>query len=146
MMSAFAGLVGGVASWFATDFVARPIHRFFQMRSEIFQCISFYDNVRAPVDERGNTTDDFDDEDMARLKEAQSKLRQLAMEMQAFAVTNLFASRVVEAFGYAPMNAGQSLVGYSNRIAVYGSERALHRGKVFVALQLNDRGPRQPTS
>jgi hypothetical protein len=137
MISILAGFTGGVVSWFVTEFIAHPFRRFFQMKSEIYQCVLFYGNVHAPIDERGKPSEKFTDDDKTRLREAQSKLRQLAMEMQSFAATEYFAARLVVALGYHPMKAGRSLVGYSNSIAVYGDERVQHRENVFAALQLD---------
>jgi hypothetical protein len=138
VLSVLAGAAGGVASWFATDFIARPIVRFFQMRSEIVQCILYYSNVRAAASERGRVSENFTDDDMARLQEAQSKLRQLAMQMQSFAATEDIALRLVIVRGYDPLEAGRSLVGYSNSIALYGDERAKHRKSVFAALRIRN--------
>jgi hypothetical protein len=137
MMPALAwGFVGGIVSWFVSAFAAQPIHRFFQMRSEITQCILFYATVRAVGSERGDVTQGFTENDAALLKEAQSKLRDLAMQMQSFGATNCIASTLLRATGFDPMNAGRSLVGYSNSIAVYGDERAQHRKSVFTALRI----------
>jgi hypothetical protein len=131
----FAGAVGGIVSWFAADFIGRPLRAFFQLRSEIIQCMLTYDNVSAPINERGKPSEDFTEDDLARLKEAQVALRQLAMKMQSFAATEALAARLL-AFRYDPMKAGQSLVGYSNRIAIYGTERWEHRNEVLAALKI----------
>jgi hypothetical protein len=33
--SIICGIIGGIVAWFATDFLARPIRQFFQLRGEI---------------------------------------------------------------------------------------------------------------
>jgi hypothetical protein len=137
VISALAGVLSGVVSWIATDFVARPVRRFFQMRGEIFQCMLYFDNVRAPVSERETTTADFTTDDAANLKEAQSALRRLDVQMQSFAATERLASMRV-ALKYDPMKAGRSLIGYSNRIGIYGSERAERRKDVLAALRIKE--------
>jgi hypothetical protein len=100
MMRALAwGFVGGIVSWFVSEFAAQPLHRFFQIRSEITQCILFYATVRADGSERGEVTQDFTEDDAARLKEAQTKVRDLAMQMQSFAATNCIAPTLLRTMG-----------------------------------------------
>ncbi len=44
--SLLGGGIGGIASWFFVDFIARPIRHFRQMRAEIYERMQYYGNVR----------------------------------------------------------------------------------------------------
>jgi len=66
------GIIGGLVGWFATDFLARPIRQFFQLRGEICEAAVMFDNVRAG--------------DVTRLKEARDAFRELGARMLAFGI------------------------------------------------------------
>jgi hypothetical protein len=131
------GTLGGVVSWFATDFIARPVRKFFELRGEIAETMVIFGNVRAPTDERGKATDDFTDDDMARLRDAGSLLRQLGARLLAFCHTEPIAHWLVR-MRYDPIEAGRSLIGLSNSIGVSGNERHQHRQGVLNALHIKD--------
>jgi endonuclease YncB( thermonuclease family) len=82
------GAVGGIASWFATDFIARPVRRFFHLREEITEEMIIYGNVRAPINEHGDVTEHFTDTDRDRLKEAQILLRRRRRGCWRFVIPN----------------------------------------------------------
>jgi hypothetical protein len=132
------GALGGVVSWFATDFIAQPLRRFFHLRGEIAARMIIYGNVRAPIDERGKDTDDFTDDDMVRLEKAQIAFRRWGARMLAFCHTEPIGYWLVLRMRYDPLEAGQSLIGLSNSIGVYGNERHQHRQGVLNALHIKD--------
>jgi hypothetical protein len=114
VLGVVVGFVGGVASWFLTDLVARPVRRFFQLRREIYECMLYHGNVRGLRDERGDFTENFTLEDTTRLKEAQSALRQFGTRMLSFAATEPVAAKLIGLLQYDPVKAGRSLIGLSN--------------------------------
>ena len=131
------GLIGGVAGWFVTQFVAEPLRRFFGIRQDIAQRLLDYENVRAPRNERGDVTEGFTEEDEVRLRDAQKKFRDLATQTISFVQTDALAARLIAAlWRYDPKKAGRSLIGLSHSLAVYGNERYQHRNGVRNALHL----------
>jgi hypothetical protein len=131
------GAVGGIGSWFLTQFVAEPIRRFLGMRREIAQHSLDTDNVRARSNEKGKPTKNFSEQDAERLRDAQSKSRQLGTQMLSFVHTDVLATKVIRLFWrYDPVEAGRSLIGLSNELAVYGGERARHRRNILTALRI----------
>jgi hypothetical protein len=85
------GFVGGVAAWFFTDYVAKPLRRFFDLRREVNRCLVYYGNLPArfkltdSVREQTNISPEED----ARLTEAEKAFRNLGAEMRAFANADL---------------------------------------------------------
>jgi hypothetical protein len=131
-----AGAVGGIASWFLTQFVAEPIRRFYALRREIVPAMLDSENVRAPRDERGEVTKDFTEQHAARLRDTQIKLRQLGTQMLSFAHTDALAVKLVKLRHYDPVKAGRSLIGLEHDIAAHGLERKRHRDNVLAALRI----------
>jgi hypothetical protein len=86
--------IGGLCAWFFTDFVTKPLRRFFDIRREVNRHLVEYGNVRA----RAELVDEMDvpvvisPAEDARLTEAQKVFRGLAGEMRAFANVDYFAS------------------------------------------------------
>src|SRR5262245_11592300 len=127
------GAIGGLATWLCSDFVARPMRRFYQMRAEIFERIQFYGNL--PTYEPGTS---LDTNEAQRAIEAMNALRQLSTRMMSFAATEVTAVWLLRQWGYDPMQAGQSLIGYSNTIMKQDGERVIHRKKVLSALRFDE--------
>jgi hypothetical protein len=80
--SLIAGLVGGVISCVG-QFVPEPLRRFFEMRREIVQHLLDCENVGAPAMIEGCLClpEDFTEQDVARLRDAQNKSRQLGAQI-----------------------------------------------------------------
>jgi hypothetical protein len=138
------GLIGGVISWFLTQFVAEPLRRFLAMRRDIAQHLMDYENVRAPRDARGGITaaEDFTEQHAERLRDAQKRLREFGTQMLSFAQTDPMATKLIRyLWRYDPLKAGRSLVGFSHDIAVYGDERAAHRRNILDALRIKPLSP-----
>jgi hypothetical protein len=132
-----AGAIGGIGSWFVTQFVAEPIRRFLGMRREIVQHLLDFENVSAPRNDRGKITEDFSNHNSARLRDAQSELRRLGTKMLSFAHTDALATNLIRwLWRYDAIKAGRSLIGLSHDLAVYGSERARHRQNIQTALRI----------
>jgi hypothetical protein len=81
---------------------------------------------------------DITDEDIATLKEAQNKIRDLASRFQAFAANETYALRFVLWSGYDPMKASAGLFGLSNTVEKYGSDKAFQKKTIAEALCLAD--------
>jgi hypothetical protein len=132
-----AGLIGGVFSWFVTQLIAEPLLRFFGMRRDIAQRLLDYENVKAPRHQSGGVTEGFTEEDEVRLRDAQKKLRELAVQTMSFVQTDALAANLITAlWRYDPTKAGRSLVDLSHSLAVSGYDRHQHRKGVLDALRL----------
>jgi hypothetical protein len=137
MASFVAGLLGGVLSWFVTQFIAEPLRRFFGMRRDIAQRLLEYGNVSAPRNERGDITKGFTEEDRVRLRDAQKRLRELGTQTLSFVQTDTLAANLIQKiWRYDPTKAGRSLLGLSHDLAVYGNERKRHGENIVDALRL----------
>jgi hypothetical protein len=125
--SLIVGAVGAGIGWGATEFVARPIRKFFDLRGEIIRRIAQYNNVPVRYRETPEGKREvlpFDEgpasqrqAEAARLNEAQSVLRDLASQMRGFAHNETWATRVLSV-RYNPGRASEGLFGLSNDIAV----------------------------
>jgi len=122
------GIIGGFVGWFATDFLARPIRQFFQLRGEVCQTMVMFDNIRAMRNGEPNIFD-------PRLKEAQETFRLLGSRMLAFAHTEWLANWLIVRLRYDPVKAGRSLIGVSHSIGTAG-ERYQHKQNVMAALRI----------
>jgi hypothetical protein len=123
-IAAFA--LGGVG-WVATSFIGSPFRQFYDLRSEVIQKSVLYANVRASAKQDRpdyKSLVEVDDADLDRLRKAQEEFRGLAARMRAFALNEHFAVRFVEWCGYDPLKASSALLGVSNTIDTYGSDRA----------------------
>jgi hypothetical protein len=127
------GAIGGIATWLFVDFVTRPLRQFYQMRAEIFERIQYYGNL--PTHEPGASLETGEAE---RAIEAMNALRQLSTRIMSFAATEAPAVWLLRQRGHDPMQAGRSLIGYSNTIMTQGGERAIHRKKVLTALRIDE--------
>lgn len=132
-----AGLIGGIVSWFVTQSVAEPLRRFLGMRRDIAQHLLDYDNVAAARDVDGKRLEQFDEQDAARLRDAQKKLREFATQTLSYVQTDAVATNLIRwLWRYDPMKAGRSLIGLSNTLGAYGEERHRHRNNIRDALRI----------
>jgi hypothetical protein len=123
-IGAFA--LGGVG-WAVTSFIGSPFRSFYDLRSEVIQKSVLYANVRASAkQERPDYVShvELDADELDRLCKAQEDFRGLAARMRAFALNEPFAVRLVKWRGYDPLKASSALLGVSNTIDTYGSDRA----------------------
>lgn len=121
-----AALVGAV-SWFATEFIARPIRRFFDLRGEIIRQVIKSNNVvaRCQEDAQGLVTHiDLSDEEEQRLKHFENLFRDLAGQMRSFALNETLAMWFLRRI-YDPLKASTALLRLSNKIGTFGAERHL---------------------
>src|SRR6266700_2373491 len=116
------GIIGGLVGWFATDFLARPIRQFFQLRGERCEAMVMFGNVRAG--------------DLKRLKEARDAFRELGARMLAFAHTEWLGNWLIARLRYDPIKAGRSLIGVSNTIGTPGNELHQRKLNVMAALRI----------
>src|SRR5262245_58120293 len=138
----FTGFIGGIGAWFLTDYLAKPLQRFFDIRREVNRRLVEYGNVRAreklkdemPVPVEISLAED------ARLTEAQKAFRGLAGEMRAFANVDYFANRMVHFLGYDADKIASALLGYSNAISQSFSAGPFNPATCFVASFTNAAG------
>jgi hypothetical protein len=121
----FTGLIGGVCAWFLTDYVAKPLRRFFDLRREINRCLINYGNVRSRAEWTpiGRVTAKISPEEDAQLTKAQHAFLKLGAEMRAFANEDRVANRAVRALGCDADKIASALVAYSNQISTSGELR-----------------------
>jgi hypothetical protein len=134
------GFIGGVCGWFFTDFLTKPLRRFFDLRRKVNRCLVRYGNVSA----RARWTDDYtreelqiSPEDDARLMEAHDALRDLAADMRGFANVEKIANRLVISLGYDADKIASALIGYSNNILAYGKQRSDSHDQVQRLLRIS---------
>jgi hypothetical protein len=136
-----AGFFGGVCAWFFTDFVTKPLRRFFDLCREINRCLVRYGNVPARwkwIDDNTRQELQISPEDDARLMEAHNAFRNLAADMRAFANVERFANQITIYFlGYDADKIASALIGYSNTIFYYGKPRSLFLDEVQRLLRIS---------
>jgi hypothetical protein len=136
----FTGFVGGVFAWIFTEFVAKPLLRFSELRREVTRCLVVYGNVggRTEVDKAGKPkTLKLSAKEVARLVEAQNAFRDLSGKMYGFASVDAFANRIVTKFGYDADQIAAALMGFSNEITSKGEGRAHFRNRIEKLLRLH---------
>src|SRR5437588_3098942 len=92
----------------AAGFIAPPVRRFDQLRTEVVQSLVNYGNVPARINERGRITEGFTEADAAQVKEAKNAFRQLGAQMLAYAARGLVSKLVASAFRCDPVKAGRA--------------------------------------
>jgi hypothetical protein len=75
------------------------------------------------------------DIDLKNVREAQRILRDLGAHMLAFGESETAACIVIKPFGFDPTIAGRNLIGLSNTLNRYGTDRAALRKNVEEALR-----------
>jgi hypothetical protein len=93
----------GPVAWFVTEFAARPIRRFFDLRTEIKRSMLLLWDAPSYGTHEG--PEEWADE-MAPFKEKRDGLKGLSAEVSAFAQSERFAVWIVRRLGYDPMAAG----------------------------------------
>jgi hypothetical protein len=135
MWSGFLQLFGivctvllAVVTWAVTNFFAKPLLRFFELREKTHEALFFYANVG------GSDSNGFE--------EAVRELRRLASQLSALDISLKTvremrpASWWLRRRGYNIENASQSLTGFSNTLDSRKGERAINRDKLEKALLL----------
>jgi hypothetical protein len=136
--SLVVGAIGAGLGWGATEFVARPIRRFFDLRGEIIRRIAQYANVPARYKDMRNGTKEelpLGKDELARLREAQGVVRDLAAQMRGFAHNETLA-RWALLLRYDPREASEGLFGLSNDMDTYGDDRLRRRKMISKALRI----------
>ena len=136
--SAVGALLLGGIGWFVTSFVGRPIRQFFDLRGEVIHRAVLYDNVTAAMRQSPDGSVEpleISEDERNRLREAQNAFRDLAARMRAFALNERFAVRVVESLGYDPMEASAAVLGVSNTLYKYGSDRTAKKEALETVLR-----------
>lgn len=131
-----AAIAGGVG-WAATEFVARPIRRFFDLRGEVIRRMAQYAILTVQFDKEGHEVETPVTEDAFR--EAESVTRDLAAQMLAFAYNETFArSILVHVLRYDPREASEGLFAISWTTRVAGSTlKNQPRERVAKALRID---------
>ena len=137
--SLLAGAIGAGLGWVTLEFVARPIRRFFDLRGEIIRRVAQYNNVPARYrDKRDGTKETLPigEDQLAKLQEAQSVIRDLAARMRGFAHNESFAEWVLLQLRYDPRGASDGLFGLSNDMDTYGEDQRRRRQIIGKALRI----------
>jgi hypothetical protein len=139
--SLLAGAIAAGLGWAATEFLARPVRRFYDLRGEIIQKMAHYGNVRASHKEAPDggvieNTPLLHPTEQARLEEAQLAIRDLSTRMRAFAYNEALARRTLMLLRYDPLKASDGLMGYSNYMNISGAAKASKKKMVEDALHI----------
>jgi hypothetical protein len=141
-VQAFLFAATGIAAWFLTELVGRPILRFLELRREVREQMVRFGNVPIVKDILLMADDGIvgrvPDLSDRRLEGAKECFRNLGARMHAFE-TEFFAAWIAtNVLLFRPKIAAEGLIGLSNS---YGSpERAAHRSAVERALRIGDGG------
>lgn len=135
-------LVGGIGGWVVTEFVGRPFRKFFDLKGEIIRQMTLIANVkpayRPNPDKREELLNNvLSHDETARLRAAESALRELAARMREFALNERFAKSFVVRLGYDPDQASAALLGIEGTINRKGQEFANHKATLEKALRLD---------
>jgi hypothetical protein len=125
--------------WLALELLGRPIRKFLDLRRWVFRQMLTLVNVPAPQPRETCVT--FEqiqryDIDLKTVREAQRILRDLGSHMLAFAESETAACIAIKLFGFDASAAGRNLIGLSNILDRYGTDRAALRKNVEEALRL----------
>ena len=142
--SLIVGAIGAGIGWGTTEFVARPIRKFFDLRADAIRLVSQYDNLRAWRHETRVSDDEtrvwedptLSQTNLAKLDEAENALRALAAQMRGFAYNESIANRALRWMGFDPKKASEGLFGIANTIDTTGSTRVRNKQMVTEALRL----------
>ena len=136
--SLIVGAIGAGLGWGATEFAARPIRKFFDLRGEVIRRLAQYADIPKQVIERGGEvqTPDVTEVTRARAREAESVIRDLAAQMLSFAYNDTFA-RSILALRYDPREAAEGLFGLSWLHISEGSLKDRPREMVAKALRID---------
>jgi hypothetical protein len=136
--SLVVGAIGAGIGWAATEFLARPIRKFYDLRSEVIQKMALYANVPARANEEQDgkvTVLDVSEAEAAKLDEARDVTRDMATRMRAFAFNETWAAWVLR-LRYDPWRAAEGLIGVSNTVHIYGPGKARSKKIVADALRI----------
>jgi hypothetical protein len=119
--------------WFALELLGRPIRKFLDLRRLVLHQMLSLANVPAPQPRETCVT--FEqiqryDIDLRNVREAQQILRDLGSHMLAFAESETAACIAIKPFGFDASTAGRNLIGLSNILDRYGTDRAALRKNV----------------
>jgi hypothetical protein len=107
MASFLLGLLGGVVAWIAGDFVARPLHAFFGLRSEAATALARYERAHYQVRALLDPLDD------GYSSKRTSAYETCGSGLVAFAVTNATLARLLSRIGFSPATAGYEMLALS---------------------------------
>jgi hypothetical protein len=130
--SLVAVITAGPVVWFATEFAARPIRRFFDLRTEIKQSMLLLWD--APSYGTQEDPEEWADE-MTPFKENRNRLTGLSAEISAFAQAERFAVCVVRILGYDPMKAGNAAKRLAFELGTNIEDRSRNYKKLDTALK-----------
>src|SRR5215475_6190648 len=128
----------GAVGWFVLEFVGRPVRNFLDLRRLVRHQMLFLADVPAPQPRETCVTSEQIRRyhvDLKNVREAQRILRDLGSRMLAFGESETAACIAIKPFGFDPSVAGRNLVGLSNTLDRYGTDRAALRKKVEEALR-----------
>ena len=117
------GMIGGILSWIATNFVGQPIIRFYKLRDHARSSLMFYSNVGLVFENKNPT----EHPDWEKWLKAESAYRDLASDIQTLALNYPSINRILTLRGYNLEVASRHLIGLSNS---FGRPNEMRRGVV----------------
>jgi hypothetical protein len=130
------GVFGGILSWLATAFVARPLMDFMKARDEAARVLARFRDADSydPI---------YGDEFPHAIAAARAQaLMECGSKLGGFDLSNQFISRMLHKFGFFPNHAGDGLMLLS-QMKPKGNPNDEVRNQIFVALRLGRRHGRQ---
>jgi hypothetical protein len=142
--SLIVGAIGAGIGWAATEFVARPIRKFYDLRADVIRMVSQYANTRARFHEERRSDGEIlisenhalSESDIAKLHEVEGAMRALAAQLRGFAYNESIANRALRLAGFDPKKASEGLFGIANTIDTTGDSRIKFKRMVTEALRL----------
>jgi hypothetical protein len=129
----------GSIGWLVTSFFGRPYMQFHELRSDVIQKSVLYDNVSAAAKQRESdgylSHVELTEAEEGRLRKAQAEFRELAARMRAFALNEPLTVWFVKLLHYDPLEASAALLGVSNTLDAYGSNRDNAKKKLEQVLR-----------
>ena len=134
--SLIVAAIGAGVGWGLTEFAARPIRRFFDLRGEVIRRLAQYGDIPTMrIVDDGSVEDPPEGSD-ARAREAASVIRDLAAQMISFAYNGTLARTIISALRYNPHEAAEGLFAVSWTIQASGDLREKPRRRVADALRV----------
>jgi hypothetical protein len=135
--SLVVGAIGAGIGWALTEFLARPIRKFFDLRGEVIRRMAQYGDI-APriIEKEGGEVEVVTDEETSRVGEAERVIRDLAAQMLSFAYNETFA-RSLLMLRYDPREAGEGLFAISSTLLTSGDLKNRPKERVAKALRIH---------
>jgi hypothetical protein len=128
------GVIGGVVGWFATEFVARPVRKLFDLRGEAKRRMLVY--WHAPTAHSAiPDEEDYTDVELYKLDEGRKQLEDIGAQLASFEKSELIIGPFVRWIGYDPTGAGLALRATAIDLGTIGEDRDKNFRRIDQALK-----------